>query len=191
MSLFVKKRVMIDPGHGGRDNGAAWGTKYDYVEEDDLNLSIAFLLRCELWRRAGNKIEIEMIREKDIYIPLIERVLMTNNWGANIFISIHADAFHKQTTSGFSVHVHPACSPGGLTLADRIHRKLKSQFADHVNRGIKRSDFFVLRKTQMPAVLVECEFISNPQTRRFLKEPENQIDIARAIARGALEYFEI
>jgi len=153
-------------------------------------LSIAFLLRCELWRRAGNKIEIEMIRERDVYIPLIERVLMTNNWGANVFISIHADAFHKQTVTGFSVHVHPACSSDGLALAGEIHRKLKSRFADHVNRGIKRSDFFVLRKTQMPAVLVECEFISNTQTRRFLKEPENQIDIARALARGTLEYFE-
>ena len=181
---------MIDPGHGGRDNGAAWGSKYDYIEEDDLNLSIAFLLRCELWQKCKS-FDIKLTRERDKYITLIDRALMANNWGANIFVSIHADAFHNEVISGISVHVHPVCSSGGLDLATKIYRRLTAHFSDHMGRGIKRSDFCVLRQTRMPAALIECEFISNPEMRRFLKEPENQIGVSRAIAAGIVRHFGV
>lgn len=65
-----------------------------------------------------------------------------------------------------------------------IQAELTQRFYDHVNRGVKSSNFYVLRKTRMPAVLVECEFLSNPKTRKFLREPENQLGLARAIAKG-------
>jgi len=188
VKLYSEKKVMIDPGHGGWDNGAAWGGKYDYLEEDDLNLIISFLLRYEL-RCEYRNFSIEMTREKDEDKSLIDRVLQANDWGANAFVSIHADAFHNETASGISVHVRQSYSKDGILLADKVHRALMRKFAGHTNRGIKRSDFYVLRRTRMPAVLVECEFISNPDTRRFLKEPENQIALARAIASGVNGYF--
>lgn len=185
----MKKLIVIDPGHGGGDDGAAWGEKFDYVEEDDLNLIVSFLLRYELLLTLRN-FDVMLTREKDVFVPLIERAEKANNWGADIFVSIHADAFHKKTVSGISTHVFPRCSKRALDLSSKIQHSLVNKFPDHVNRGIKRSDFYVLHKTKMPAVLVEAEFLSNPKTRRFLKEPENQLDLAKAIALGIEECFK-
>jgi len=178
-------KIFIDSGHGGRDNGAVWGKKHDYIEEDDLNLIISFLLRYELLL-AGHK--VKMAREEDKYVSLAERCKMANKWRADIFVSIHADAFHNITAKGMSTHIYTECSSETLWLGTWIHSKLILNFVDHTDRGVKKSNFYVLRNTTMPAVLVECEFISNPETRRFLKEPENQIKIAEAVAQGIEKY---
>lgn len=180
-----KLKVFEDPGHGGDDNGAAWGEKLDYVEEDDLNLIIAFLLRYELQLEG---FQVKMSREKDIFVPLEKRVEMANTWRADIFVSIHADAFHKVTAKGITTHVYTKCSPKSLMLGTWIQTSLHNSFPDHSDRGVKKSNFHVIRETDMPAVLIEAEFISNPDTRRFLKEPENQIVIARSIAEGIEKY---
>lgn len=171
------KKITIDPGHGGDDNGAVWG----YTEEDDINLIIAFLLRCELEKRF---LEVELTRERDEAISLSDRVLEANIIKADLFISIHCDAFHNTTVSGMSSHIYTHAGPITELIAEGIQKSLIAYFPDHRNRGIKRSNFYVLRKTRMPAVLIETEFLSNPDTRRFLKEPENQLGIARAIAKG-------
>jgi len=181
-------KVFISPGHGGKDNGAVWGEKYDYVEEDDLNLIISFLLRYELLL-AGHK--VKMAREKDEAVSLSKRCNMANKWRADIFISIHADAFHNTTVKGISVHIHPNVYADSLILGTWIQSKLTFAFIDHTDRGVKKSNFQVLRDTDMPAVLVECEFLSNPDTRRFLKEPENQIILAKAISGGIEKYSGI
>ena len=181
-------KVFIDPGHGGNDNGAAWGERLDYLEEDDLNLNIGFLLRYELLL-AG--FDVQMSREKDEPVTLKRRVAMANQWQADIFISIHADAFHNITAKGISTHIYPHCSQESLTLAAWIQAGLIKKFMDHTNRRVKKSNFDVLRHTNMPAVLVECEFISNPETRRFLKEPENHFALARAIGEGIRKNYEI
>ena len=130
-----------------------------------------------------------MSREKDIFVPLDKRVEVANTWAADVFISIHADAFHKITAKGISTHIYTRASNESLILATWIQAELTKKFIDHTNRRVKKSNFHVLRETHMPAVLVECEFISNPGTRRFLKEPENQIDIARSIRKGIQHNF--
>lgn len=168
-------KIVIDPGHGGEDNGAVWG----YTEEDDINLIVSFLLRCELEKRGH---DIIMTRESDHATPLHKRTELANSLYVDLFISIHCDAFHKITARGMSAHIHPRHSNETLDLAQRINIKLIENFKDHKNRGIKKSNFYVLRKTTMPAVLVECEFLSNPETRKFLREPEKQLALARAIS---------
>lgn len=180
-------KIYLDPGHGGEDNGAAYGDRLDYVEEDDLNLIISFLLRYEL-KIAGHS--VVMSREKDEFVSLSGRTADANARQADIFVSIHCDAWHQETTRGMSTHIHPSCSPDARLLARHIHGSLVSAFPAHANRGIKQSNFHVLRASKMPAVLIECEFVTNPDTRRFLREPENQLSIARAIARGIEEYAQ-
>ena len=170
-------KIVIDPGHGGEDNGAAWG----YAEEDDINLSVAFLLRCELEKRG---VHVLMTRERDTFVSLSDRCMAANQVRADLFVSIHCDAFHKQTASGISTHVYGGASLLSMDIAGKIQGALASRFPDHVNRGVKPAGFYVLKNTVMPAVLIECEFISNPETRRFLREPENQLAIARAIAKA-------
>ncbi len=178
-------KIFIDPGHGGNDNGAAYGDRYDYLEEDDHNLAVGIMLQYELML-AGHR--VMMSRTSDIDVNLRSRAIMANVWGADVFVSIHADAWHKQTTSGISTHIHPACSPQALRLGECVHASLAERLAERVNRGLKRSDFYVLRKTTMPAILVECEFISNPDSRRFLREPENQQALAQIIRYGISRY---
>lgn len=179
-------KIFIDPGHGGNDNGAAWGEKYDYVEEDDLNLIISFLLNYELLL-AG--LTTRLSREEDIFVSLADRSQQANAWGADIFVSIHADAFHRETAKGITTHIYPQCTPDTQILATWVQSELLKRFIEHSNRGIKKSNFHVLRQTRMPAILIETEFISNPETRRFLKEPANQRELARAIGRGIKRYF--
>ncbi len=169
--------IMLDSGHGGpNDNGAVYG----FVEEDDTNLSIAYLLRCEL----KNGYRVIMTRERDVEISLKKRVLFANEMGVDLFVSIHCDAFHEKTASGMTVHVSPNCSDTSRNTANTISKALFKKFPTHRDRGIKESNFEVLRETKMPAVLIECEFLSNPETRRFLKEPENQLRLAKAITCG-------
>lgn len=180
-------KVFIDPGHGGDDNGAAYGDRLDYVEEDDLNLIIGFLLRSEL-KLAGHA--VTMSREVDTFISLHDRAVDANAWHADYFVSIHCDAWHKDTTSGISTHIHPDCSNATRSFAKAVHDSLVRTFTGHANRGVKESNFQVLRDTRMPAVLIECEFVTNPETRRFLREPANQLALARAIARGIINHAE-
>ena len=175
---MMKKRIMIDPGHGGdKDNGAVYG----FVEEDDTNLSIAYLLRCEL--QAQRHI-VSMTREKDEEVFLSERTIFANEIKSDLFVSIHCDAYHKETARGMTVHVSPNSSKTSKKVAYNIQQALSDMFPQHRSRGIKQSNFYVLRQTKMPAVMIECEFLSNPETRKFLHEPENQLALARAITIG-------
>jgi len=172
------KTIVVDPGHGGQDNGAAYG----YAEEDDINLSVAYLLRCAMQQKG---FEVRMTRESDIYVSLESRCNFANALGANLFISIHCDAWHQETVKGISTHVWRDADSTTKGIASKIHRALTDRFPDHSNRGLKSSGFYVLRNTSMPALLIECEFLSNPDTREFLHEPENQFAIANAIS-GAI-----
>jgi N-acetylmuramoyl-L-alanine amidase len=168
--------VIIDPGHGGADNGAVWG----YAEEADLNLAIANDLASAL---EGIGTGVLLTRGADYTVTLKDRVKIANTLAAKAFVSIHCDAWHNTTASGMSVHIHPG-SKQGRALAEPIQDRLMATFPGHYHRGIIESDFYVLRQTLMPAVLVECEFLSNPTTRAFLRDPAHQFELAMAIARG-------
>lgn len=178
--------LCLDAGHGGEDNGAAWGEKYDYLEEDDTNLDITFYLQYEL-ALAGFK--TILTREGDITVSLGERVEIAKQAACDAYISIHCDAFHNITAKGMSVHVFPQSGANSRDLADKVLKQMSMMFPDHINRGVKESNFYVLRNTPMPAILVECEFVSNPDTRKFLKEPENKRALAQAIALGVMKHF--
>lgn len=169
--------IVVDGGHGGDDNGAAWG----FAEEDDINLSVSYLLRCELERQGYSVI---LTRERDRFVSLPARVAIANKMKADLFISIHCDAYHKTVVKGISTHVCPNCSNQSRLFAKEIQNALMDRFPDHINRQVKESKFYVLKETCMPAILIECEFLSNPETRKFLREPENQLGLASAIKEG-------
>ena len=171
-------RIFIDPGHGGADDGA----KYRHHHEDDYNLPVAFYFDYEL-RLKG--IQTMLSREEDRSVKLADRVEGAKLWKADAFISIHCDAWHKQTARGFSTHVYS----GPHLLGGFLHQSLQKALVGHKDRGLQESNFYVLRRTLMPAALIECEFITNPETAAFLKEAENQRRIARAIALGTFQYL--
>lgn len=177
--LSFDSSIVISPGHGGSDNGASYG----YTDEDELNLSIAFLLECELRQRYFEN--ITLTRERDVYVSLNERVRIAQAANADVFISIHCDAWHQKTSVGMTVHVPRIPTIDDLNLANCISKRLKTAFSLHRQRGIRKSNFTVLNETiEIPSILIECEFMSNPEQLKFLKKPENQKRFARAISLG-------
>lgn len=186
-------KICIDPGHGGADPGAigtapaAASEPALTLKECDFTLDVALLLEEELARRGHS---VLLTRRRDRSLQLATRAAHANRHAADLFISIHANAAANPAAEGIEVFHFPG-SAAGKSVADRIMRHLAAAFPDHVNRGVKSADFAVLRLTAMPAVLVECEFLTNPgRLRRFLACPGKRREIAGAIAAGVAAYAD-
>jgi len=172
-------KICIDPGHGGGDSGAI-GTQPFKLEEKDFNLSLASLLEEELEARGHWTI---MTRRRDRSLSLPARANLSNRIGADLFVSIHANAAGNPAVKGMEVYHFPGSTPG-KKAATPILESMVSAFPTHSNRGVKEANFAVLRLTDMTAVLIETEFITNPKQLQFLADPENQKKMATAIADG-------
>jgi len=177
-------RICIDPGHGGKDSGAV-GTSPFYLEEKEFNLILALLLEQKL-KALGYR--VLMTRRKDRHLSLISRASFANRFSADLFVSIHANSAAVPEVTGMETFHFPG-SEKGRKFGTKILESMLQEFPDHKKRGVKEADFTVLRKTRMPAVLVESEFLSNPQKLQFLADPQNQESLASAIARGIDQAF--
>ena len=177
--------------NGGRDPGAVGpgGTK-----EKDVALAVARRL-AEIISAAGA--EVELTRQDDSDVSLARRVEISNGAGADVFISIHANAFTNPAAKGMEVWTsvgQTAADP----IAESIANALQDSFLDLVLRTDmsdgdkdKEANFHVLRWTEAPAVLVELAFISNPAEEAMLKTQVYQEKAARAIAQGVAGHLGI
>lgn len=172
-------KVCIDPGHGGTDPGAI-GKDPFVLNEKDVNLSISLLLKKELEVKGHT---VFLTRDTDISVSLGSRASFANHKNAEIFISIHCNSYSNNSAEGIETWIFSGSS-AGRELAEPVQKSLISTFSTHKNRGIKEANFQVLRETEMPAILVECEFISNSTQLKFLSDNDNQKKIAQAIALG-------
>ena len=171
------KRVIIDAGHGGEEPGAM----YDGRREKDDALRLALAIGQILEK---NGVDVVYTRTTDVFDTPLEKAQIANNSGADYFVSIHRNAMPVPGTgSGATVLVYEDAGVPAM-LAENIQRNLvQTGFND---LGIQeRPGLIVLRRTQMPAVLVEAGFIDNPVDNRFFDE--NFDAIAQAIADGVLE----
>lgn len=220
--------VAIDAGHGGEDPGAAGprGTKEKYVV-----MKIARKLRDMINKKPGMK--AVMIRNGDYYISLRGRTKKARKLNADIFISIHADAFKNPKARGASVFIlssrgasseaakwlakkeNEADLVGGVSLDDKDDMLAKmlldlsqtatieasSSVANRVLSGLKRvgdthknsverAGFVVLKSPDIPSLLVETGFISNPKEEKLLRSPSYQKKVAGAILVGVEGYFK-
>ena len=219
--------VAVDPGHGGEDPGAVGrrGTR-----EKDVVLAVARRLHDRLNNEPNMR--AYLTRDSDFFVPLAERVAKARRVGADLFISIHADAFVRPDASGASVYVlsergatssaarwlarkeNRADQIGGVNLAHRDREVAKvlldlttsAQIKDSsaLGRivlaelgglgGLHKSDvdhagFAVLKAPDIPSILVETAFISNPHEEKRLVDPRYQVDLADAIFKGLRRYF--
>jgi N-acetylmuramoyl-L-alanine amidase len=171
--------VVIDPGHGGQDFGAWDGNK-----EKDAVLAIG-LQTAKILDAHG--VKTILTRDRDIFIPLDRRVQIAKETKADLFISIHANYFEKEEASGVETYYYGASShPLATTIQTAIVNQLKPR-----DRQVKTARFLVLRKSPIPAVLVETGFISNKLESALLATPEYRNRMADAIARGILRYLNI
>jgi N-acetylmuramoyl-L-alanine amidase len=219
--------IAIDPGHGGEDPGAIGpnGTM-----EKDVVLNIALRLREKLQAEPG--VRVLMTRDSDFFVPLATRVSKARAVSADLFVSIHADAFvlpHAKGSSVFVLSDSSASSLGARWLARRENsadliggvnlpagnrevakvlldlsttaqikdsRKLAGSVLGEL-RGvgnlhsaqIEQAGFAVLRAPDVPSILIETAFISNPDEERKLRDPRYQAQLADAIFVGIRNYF--
>ncbi|GFI61007.1 germination-specific N-acetylmuramoyl-L-alanine amidase [Clostridiales bacterium] len=183
------KVVIIDAGHGGFDPGK---TGTNGKNEKDINLNIAIYLQQYLEQGGATAIVTRGTDEalgETKKSDMAERKNITNNSGGDILISIHQNSFTSGKASGAQVFYYKT-SDEGKRLAETIQKSMAETIDSSNTRLAKsNSDYYVLRATQIPAALVECGFLSNAAEEAKLNTAEYQQDIAWAIYKGILEYF--
>lgn len=185
-SWSYKFTVVIDPGHGGKDPGAIG---IGGLREKDITLSIAQMVFLK--SLSYPELHIILSRRDDHYIYPTDRVIAANKLGADLYVSIHANAHSSPNASGIETLVHE--TKGKDTpcyhLAEILQRNLVAATGAQ-DRGIKWAPLFIRRAT-MPAALVEVGFVTNPLEARLLQSITYQSKIADAVLHGILDYLGI
>ncbi len=219
--------VAIDPGHGGEDPGAIGPTG---LREKDVVLSIALQLRDKLNAQRGMR--VMLTRDADFFVPLHERVRKARRVQADLFVSIHADAFYRPEARGASVFAlseRGATSTAARYMADRENKadlvggvnidvkdaqvmralldmSTTAQIKDSLKLGrevlsrigrigklhkpqVEQAGFAVLKAPDVPSILVETAFISNPEEEAKLRDPNYKRELVDALATGIRRYF--
>ncbi len=222
--------VAVDAGHGGKDSGAI-GQKGTL--EKQVVLQIAKKLTNLINQQPGMK--AIMVRKGDIFVPLRKRMQIARKANADLFVSIHADAFENSNVTGASVftlssrsadkeakqwlklakHENAVDLIGGISLNDKdnllasilldlsqaasldisqlvardVLRNI-SQIGELHSKTVQEAGFIVLKSPDIPSILVETAFISNPKEERRLKSAKYQLKIAKAIHQGIASYAQ-
>jgi N-acetylmuramoyl-L-alanine amidase len=220
--------IALDPGHGGEDPGATGATG---VHEKDIVLAVAKRLKAKLEELPNTR--VMLTRDADFFVPLGQRVEKARKVQADLFVSIHADAFIQPSARGSSVFVlsekgasstaarwlandqNKADLIGGVNLGGTQDKQLASVLFDlsttaqindsmklgkavlseigGINRlhkgSVEQAGFAVLKAPDIPSILVETAFISNPEEEARLKDDAYQNQLADAITKGIKRYF--
>jgi N-acetylmuramoyl-L-alanine amidase len=166
--------VVIDAGHGGHDRGGIPGQR---IAEKDMTLDVAQRLRNVL---SASGYRVVMTRDSDVFVPLPTRVAIANSYRNAIFVCIHFNATQRAGAGGIETYFY---SRDSLPLASAIHYYVVGG-APSANRGVRRRGFYVLRKTSIPAVLVECGFLTNPTEAAYAQSASYRQKLADEIAGG-------
>jgi N-acetylmuramoyl-L-alanine amidase len=170
--------VVIDPGHGGFDRG---GIPANIIPEKGVALDVARRLRAYL---ADAGLRTVMTRSRDVFVTLDQRVNMANAQRRAIFVSVHFNAARRRGANGIETFYGSARAKRLASLIQRNAMKTTSG----ANRGIKRARFYVLRRSRIPAVLIECGFLTNRQDARRASRPAWRDQLARQIARAIIQF---
>ncbi len=175
----IKNKVVLDPGHGGTDYGAI----REGINEKDITLDISKRVGSIL-KSKGYK--YKLTRDEDLYLGLQERCDITEAENPEIFVSIHVNSAVATEPYGIETHYYHEPSK---ELAEVIQKHLIKDI-NTKDRGILKSKFYVINHTEVPAVLVETGFISNPEERAELITEKRKQALAKAIAEGIIEYLK-
>ena len=171
-----KRRIVIDPGHGGKDPGAI-GVLGN--QEKALNLAVATHVAARL-RQLGH--DARLTRSTDVFIELNDRAALANRLKADLFVSIHADHNPRPSFRGYSVFVATKASAGSTACAQSLVTALRRTGIRSL--GLRRKDLRVLVRTRCPAVLVEIGHLSNRSEARLLQGGAFRQTMAEAIVSG-------
>jgi N-acetylmuramoyl-L-alanine amidase len=166
--------VVIDAGHGGYDRGGIPGQR---VAEKEMTLDVAQRLKKTL---AASGYRVVMTRDSDVFVPLGTRVAIANSYANAIFVSIHFNSAKRSGAGGIETYFY---SRESLPLASAIHYYVAGG-APSSNRNVRRRGYYVLRKADVPAVLVECGFLTNPTEAAYAQTASYRQKLAEEIAAG-------
>lgn len=180
--------VVIDAGHGGKDHGTH-SEKHHYHEKH-LTLLTARLVQQYLEEMGYETI---LTRDADTFVELSKRAQLANALNANLFVSIHYNFSDSPEADGIEVFYFKSDTPNSRLVASKaLGQEVLSRILKHTganSRGLKTANFAVIRETQMPAILIEGGFLSNPNERAKIKDPDYRCYLAWAIARGVDAYL--
>ena len=192
--------LLIDPGHGGEDGGASSGE----ILEKDLNLTVSrnladictiFGQKAELTRNSDTLLydafdDMEDYGGKKKTYDLRNRLRMAEESGSSLFIGIHMNKFPQESSRGLQVYYTPNADRSE-NAARMIQNYAKTHLMPWNQREIKSatSAIYILHRIQMPAVLVECGFLSNPEDCANLTNREYQVKLASAIFAASSEWL--
>jgi N-acetylmuramoyl-L-alanine amidase len=181
---MLGKKIIIDAGHGGKDTGAIGPNG---LREKDANLGTALLVKTEL-ENAGAI--VTLTRSTDIFLELSQRTDIANMSDADAFISIHSDSF-STTSTGTTTYYNTSVNfngPRSRLLGQSIQEKLYASLSTY-DRGVKEQDFYVNRMNELPSVLVELAYISNPKEEALLRSNDFRQKAAIGVRQGLEDYF--
>ena len=184
-----KVSILIDPGHGGKDPGASAASG---LQEKEITLELSRLLRDKF---ANDDLEIEMTRDKDEYVKLLDRAGQANEEDFEIFVSIHVNSSDNRDASGIEVLY---ASEKNVEIKEAEQKLLAKEILDAIiketgakSRGVKnRSDLIVLNKTKCVSALVEVGFLSNPQEYDKLTDDQYLDSLATGVYKGVKSYID-
>lgn len=175
------KKVFLDAGHGGKDPGGVGNG----LNEKDIALSVTMKIGNIL---KNHGVVVEYSRTIDEFIDLGKRAEMANRFSADLFVSIHTNAFSNTSSRGVEVYSYPT-SVKGEKLSKDIYESIINDKVYTQKRGTKTANFAVLRSTKMPSALVELGFITNINDASILKNGQDELAIA--VAKGILKNLGI
>ncbi len=174
--------VVIDPGHGGGDPGAVG---IGGLQEKEVTLAVSQQVVALLKQKGVNAV---LTRSNDREIELAPRVQFADQANADVFVSIHANAFDANRTDVNGIETYYYAGEG-QSLARTIQNNLLQELGAR-DRGVKQANFYVIRYTDMPAALVEIGFVTGAEDAARLASSTGRSKIAQAIARAILQYVQ-
>lgn len=184
----ANKKIYIDAGHGEWDPGKV---AKDGTLEKDINLSISKYLQSYLEQSGGfvltTRIDDTTLSNKKRE-DLKERKNIANNEEVDILVSIHQNSFPKENVKGAQVFYYHN-SEGSKVLAEAVQNRLKEIDKTNDRVAKENKNYYILKETKMPAIIVECGFLSNEEENNNLKNEEYQKKIAWAIYLGIIDYY--
>ncbi|SFD73654.1 N-acetylmuramoyl-L-alanine amidase [Paenibacillus catalpae] len=171
------KTIVLDPGHGGKDVGSIGGNG---TYEKDVTLPTALKVRDKLLEQGAT---VVMTRDADTTVSLDARTEISQEENADLFISIHFDAFQTSDVYGMTTYYY---KPQNQEIAQKIHEQFLEADLLTKDRGVRFGDYHVIRENTKPAVLLELGYISNKDEEIRMQSQSFQDEISTAIASGVV-----
>lgn len=179
-------KIFLDAGHGGKDFGAIGND----ISEKNITLSIVAKINDYL--NSYKNVETMLSRNDDTYPTLEQRTNQANQWGADVFLSVHVNSATDQDARGFETYVYPTSGADTIALQNVMHQEITKQISSYLgfrDRGKKRANFHVLRESHMKALLTENLFISNISDVTLLKTDQYLSSVALGHVIGLEKFF--